>query len=105
MAQFSVYKNPNGKTQGAYPYLLDIQNDLLDNLATRVVVPLTPATAMEGKAIKTLMPLVNVEGNPYVMLTPQLAGISSRQLGGLAADLSHEREAIIAALDLLITGF
>ena len=35
MAQFDVYRNPNPKTSSEIPYLLDIQTDLLDNLATR----------------------------------------------------------------------
>lgn len=104
MAQFSAYRNPNPDTRGTYPYLLDIQSELISDLGTRVVVPLAPASAMEGKTIKLLMPILEVEGKRHVMITPQLAGISKKQLGALVADLSSERDAIIAALDLLITG-
>jgi len=39
-----------------------------------------------------------------VLLTPQLAGISTKELGPPIADLSHDRQAIMAALDLLLTG-
>ena len=35
MAQFDVYENPNPASQKSIPYLLDVQTDLLDNLATR----------------------------------------------------------------------
>jgi toxin CcdB len=38
------------------------------------------------------------------MLTPQLAGVSRKQLGAKATDLAQHRDDIIAALDLLITG-
>jgi toxin CcdB len=38
------------------------------------------------------------------MLTPQLAGIAKRQLGEQVADASPRRDAIIAALDMLIAG-
>jgi hypothetical protein len=35
MAQFDVYRNPNAATRERMPYLLDVQPDLLDALATR----------------------------------------------------------------------
>jgi len=82
-----------------------VQTDLLENLGTRVVVPLTPASvATKRTAMQTLTPLCTVEGKPYVLVTPQLAGIAARELGPPVADLSGERARILAALDLLITG-
>jgi toxin CcdB len=104
MPQFSVHKNPNPDSKATYPYLLDIQSDLMADLGTRVVVPLSLATAMQGKVIKTLMPTFKIDGKNYVMLTPQLAGISRKQLGAIVEDLSARRDQIISALDLLITG-
>lgn len=104
MAQFSVHRNPNPETKAAVPLLLDVQSDLIADLGTRVVVPLCPASAMKGRIINTLMPVFEVEGKQYVMLTPQLAGIGNKQMGAKIADLAPQREAIIAALDLLITG-
>ena len=38
------------------------------------------------------------------MLTPELAGVSGKILGGPVTNLSTERSAIIGALDLVITG-
>jgi len=40
MAQFDVYRNAHPATRARVPYLLDVQSDLLETLATRVVVPL-----------------------------------------------------------------
>ena len=54
--------------------------------------------------LKTLTPRFEIEGEPYVMMTPQMAGIASKQLGPMVADLTARRDEIIAALDLLITG-
>lgn len=104
MPQFSVYRNPNPDTKAAYPLLVDVQSDLLADLATRMVIPLCPASAMKGKLIKTLTPLFEIDGKQYAMLTPQMAGISRKHLGAKAGDLSRQRDQIIAALDLLITG-
>jgi len=75
MAQFGVHRNPNPQTKALMPFLLDVQSDLLDDLSTRVVVPLCPASAMKGKLVKTLMPVFQIDNKSYAMLTPQLAGI------------------------------
>jgi toxin CcdB len=104
MTQFSVYLNTNSDTKAVYPLLLDIQNDLIAELATRVVVPLCPASVMNGKLMTTLTPVFDIEDKPYVMLTPQLAGVAIKQLGAKTSDLAQQRNAIIAALDMLITG-
>jgi toxin CcdB len=105
MPQFTVHRNRNAATKARYPLLLDVQTDLLENLGTRVVIPLTPASvATKRTAMQTLTPLCTVEGRPYVLITPQLAGIAARELGPPVADLSGERARILAALDLLITG-
>jgi toxin CcdB len=46
MSQFTVHKNKNPKSKSAFPYLLDVQSDLLADLQTRVVVPLAKLTAL-----------------------------------------------------------
>ena len=104
MPQFTVHRNPNPDTKATYPLLLDVQSDLIADLCTRVVVPLCPASAMKGKLIKTLMPVFEIDGEQYTMLTPQLAGVSKQQVGSKVADLAKSRDEIMAALDLLITG-
>lgn len=104
MAQFTVHRNTNPATEGTVPYLLNVQSDLIEDLGTRVVVPLYPASAMKGEILRTLTPVFEVDGAQYVMMTPQLAGIPRKSLGATFADLSGKRDQIIAALDLLITG-
>ena len=104
MAQFSVHRNSNAATRATFPFLLDVQNDMLNELGTRVVVPLCPAAAMKGKLLRHLMPAFTIEGKQFAMMTPQLAGVSVKQLGPKVAELSGKRVEIVAALDLLITG-
>jgi toxin CcdB len=84
--------------------LLDGPSDLMVDLGTRVVVPLCRASAMQGKPITNLTPVFEIEGERYTMLTPQLAGVSTKQIGAAVANLREHRSEIIAALDLLITG-
>lgn len=104
MTQFAVHKNINPGTKSTVPYLLNVQSDLIEDLATRVVVPLYSAAAMKGKVLKTLTPVFDIEGKQYVMVTPQLAGVPKKMLGEKAADLSSKRDEIVSALDLLIAG-
>lgn len=104
MAQFDLYRNTNPATRARVPYLLDVQSDLLDPLATRVVVPLCKPEVLKGKPAEGLNPVFEVEGRRMIMLTPELAGVSRKILGEPIANLSGQRSAIIAALDLLITG-
>ncbi|MGC2456996.1 MAG: CcdB family protein [Gallionellaceae bacterium] len=103
MAQFDVYLNPNAKTRKAVPFLLDVQADLLDTLATRVVAPLVLAEEM-GLAARHLNPQFKIKGAAVVMSTAELAGVSIRSLGDKIASLKNKRDEIIAALDLLFTG-
>ena len=104
MAQFDVYRNPHPATRARVPYLLDVQSDLLDALATRVVVPLCKPEVLRGKLAERLNPVFEVEGRKMVLLTPELAGVSRKTLGEQIANLAKRRDSIIAALDLVITG-
>lgn len=103
MAQFDVYANPNPDTRKEIPYLLDVQADLLDTLATRVVVPLILAEEM-ALAAKQLNPRFKIKGETVIMSTAELAGVAIRSLGGKVASLKNKRDEIIAALDMLFTG-
>lgn len=104
MAQFDVYENPNESTKKSVPYLLDLQADLLNALATRVVAPLVSSSAM-GKPIEHLNPAFKIKRKTVYLSAAELAGISVRALGGKVGSLKDQRHSIIAALDFLFTGF
>ncbi len=104
MPQFSVYKNKNAATRARVPYLLDVQSNLLGELETRVVVPLYAATALKENALTVLSPRLEVEGKELVAMTPQLAGISRKELGAEVGQLIEQRDTIMRAMDFLITG-
>jgi toxin CcdB len=104
MAQFDVYRNANPATRARIPYLLDVQSDLLEPLATRAVVPLCNPELLKSKLAERLNPVFEIENHKMAMLTPELAGVSRKALGERIGNLSEERHLIIAALDLLFTG-
>ncbi|HIJ96735.1 MAG TPA: CcdB family protein [Desulfuromonadales bacterium] len=103
MAQFDVYENPNLTSRKTTPYLLDVQTDLLGNLATRVVVPLVASGAMTTPG-KHLNPTFDVGKNKVIMSTAEIAGVSVKSIGKQVCSLKQYRNKIVAALDFLITG-
>lgn len=104
MAQFDYYTNTDKDTNNTYPFFVDIQDDLLDGLNSRVVIPLTPLSNFEKSYPKNLCPVIAIEGNEYSLLTHQMASVSTRALSNCGGSLAHSRAEIISAIDFLITG-
>ena len=104
MDQFDLYENGNPGTRHTFPYLLDVQAEILDNLPTRVVVPLVKASLLK-KVAPVLNPVFKIASAEFVMVTQQVAGVSAKVLGKRAGSLQGERDAIIAALDMLFVGY
>jgi toxin CcdB len=99
MAQFDVYRLGSGGVE----FVLDLQDEMLDNLSTRVVAPLAlPETV--GPPMKTLNPRITVGGVDCILLTHLLAAIPVAALGNPVGSASSQRDAIVAALDLLFSG-
>jgi toxin CcdB len=105
MPQFAVYRNENLGSCEDFPFLVDVQADLLEELGTRVVVPLAKSEALIDFPTQYLTPLITFQGRPYALLTPQLAGISRDELGPQAGSLADQERAISAAIDFLLRGF
>ena len=105
MAQFDVYANPNPASRDAYPYLVDIQSPHLDDLSTRIVIPLARQAAFGHRALPRLTPEIAFRDEDLLLLTPQLSSMRVRRLSAPIGTLAHLRDLIIAALDFAITGF
>ncbi len=104
MAQFDVFKNKNRSTKALYPYLLEIQSNLLSELKTTVVIPLTLAKNYNGNNLRTLHPIFVVSGKQYITMTTLIAGVDRSNLGENISSLSDSRDDIISALDFIISG-
>lgn len=104
MAQFTAYQNPNPASRRQYPYLLDIQSDLLDDLRTTIAVPLCPSGSVVSITISKLNPVVDIEGTAYTVMVQDMAGVDRSQLGKKAYDLTRCRSEIVAAIDFMLSG-
>ena len=102
MAQFDVHRN-QGALRDSIPFVVQVQSAQFDAYRRRVVVPLV-TVERAGGAMERLMPCLLVDDRQMVMDTAQIMGIPMRMLGKPVADLSNERGAIMAALDMLISG-
>ncbi len=101
--QFFVYKNTNASSLTAFPFLLDVQSNLLSELHSCVVIPLSRVKV--GQVVMTrLTPQVAIDGQDYVLNTAQLSTIHRKILGACVTDLSAKRDLFISALDFLISG-
>jgi toxin CcdB len=98
MPQFDVYQAK------ATMLLIDCQSDLLDHLDTRFVIPLIPAETTPAP-IPRLTPIFELGGQDYVMATQFAASYAKRELGRPMFNLDRQRDRILAAIDMLTSGF
>jgi toxin CcdB len=101
MAQFDVFRNSRSRM---YPLVMDVQAELLAQLATRVVVPLMPVGRSGAKPMTRLNPTARLRGKEYSLIFQEIAAIPKSELGAPVASLAARRAELIAAIDLLFTG-
>lgn len=104
MAQFDVFQNPSATTRKHYPYLVDIQSPHLDELATRIVIPLGKAALFKNATMKGLTPEVTFHDEKLFLLTPQISSMTKKQLKEPVGSISHLRDDLVHALDFAIFG-
>ena len=97
MGQFLVYANRNAVSCRAFPFFVDIQSNLLRDLPTTVVIPLCNPGSFADKPITRLCPVLEFNGQKYLALSQQLAGIERKRLGEVVADVSAYSEVLLAA--------
>jgi toxin CcdB len=98
MARYDVYASPNGAS-----FLLDVQADLLDDLNTRVVVPLMSVNAAPAPA-RQLNPMFDIRSERCVMATQFLSAVPVSILKTPVVSLAKYDREIDGALDMLLAG-
>ena len=101
--QFDVIANPDRVEAAHRPYLVVLQSDLVSGLSSTVVAPLVRREQMTGA--HRLNPIMSVEGQELWLATHELFAVEQRVLRTKVATLADHRDAIIAALDFVFTGF
>ena len=86
--------------------VVDVQSDLLNPTSTRVVVPLIPATILNGAQPGRLTPIFEIEGQRMMLLPLQMAAIPLREMSTPPLRILTESEAYMVrgALGVLFEG-
>ncbi len=84
--------------------MLDCQADILHGLDTRLTVPLFPYDEAPLPAGR-LNPIFVIDGARFVMMTQYASAIRRTHIGVVVVNLADEHDAIMGALDMLLTGY
>lgn len=103
MKQFDLYENTEPDSRRTYPFFVDVQTGLLEQLNSRVVIPMAPAKNAVSFP-KNLCPIVEIDNKQYALLTHQITTVSATFLAQRKGSLLLNRDEIISALDFLLTG-
>ena len=103
MAQYDVYPNPSKSASEGIPYVVVIQSDLLDALATRLTMPLAISDAAINTPI-SLCPVVVVKGQRLNALAHFAAPLPAKLLKKSVANVASQGSALISAMDAVLSG-
>lgn len=103
MAQYDVFANPSSSAATGIPYVVVIQSDLLDALATRLTMPLAVLDYM-GKVPTALCPVVTVKGQRLHALAHYAAPLPTKLLRRPVDNVAAQATALVSALDTVLSG-
>ncbi|MDM7942947.1 MAG: CcdB family protein [Hydrogenophaga sp.] len=103
MPQYDVYANPSRSAADGIPYVVVIQSDLLDALATRLTMPL--ALFSSGTKVPTaLCPVIMVKGKRLHALAHYAAPLPAKDLRQLVGNVATQASALVTAMDAVLSG-
>ena len=104
MAQFDAYPNPNPAYRPTWPWVVDVQHEILSTLQTRLTIPLAKASpANQGLPIR-LFPSLEFQGKSYTLLAQVAAPVHTSRLKSPQGSLRERRAEIQASLDAVVAG-
>lgn len=103
MAQYDVFPNPSRSGAEGIPYVVVIQSDLLDGLATRLTMPLAQPDTM-GKVPTVLCPTIHVNGLRLNALALYTAPLPAKLLRSPVDNVAAQASALVAAMDAVLSG-
>ncbi len=103
MAQYDVFRNPSTSAADGIPYVVVIQSDLLDALATRLTLPLA-VLDFAGKVPSALCPAITVQGQRLHALAHYAAPLPARLLRRPVDNVASQASALVGAMDAVLSG-
>ena len=102
MSQFHVHRNP-GRHRDSIPFVVIVQSSLYDEYRRRVVVPLVDKSSIGKVTNPRLNPTFRIKGQSVVLHPLEIVSVANENLGEFVQSLEDEGDAIIAALDEMLT--
>jgi toxin CcdB len=102
--QFDVFENPSPRMRDVYPYVVDVQSDLLSALATRMVVPLAVTALAAQDLPRQLCPVITVNDKSLMLVPFEAAPLDKRLLRTQITSIRDRAHEIIAAMDAVLSG-
>ena len=102
MAQFDVHRN-TGRLRDTIPFVVVVQSSQFDGYRRRVVIPLVKANTIETPVLRLLNPIFKIESVAVVLHPLDLVSVPMDQLGERVGSLAKEGDAILAAIDEVLT--
>ncbi|WP_407208854.1 type II toxin-antitoxin system toxin CcdB [Citrobacter sedlakii] len=98
--QFKVYAY---KRESRYRLFVDVQSDIIDTPGRRMVIPLVSARLLSDKVSRELYPVVSVGGDPYRLMTTDMASVLPLS-SGKKWPISATENDIQNAINLMFRG-
>jgi toxin CcdB len=103
MAQFDIYENGDQHSCHGEPYVVDVQSNLLEGLATRMVIPLISKDTI-AQPVEVLNPVIRIANQNFYLSSPQLRSVHKDRLGNKIATIVNQRDAVRASVAFLLSG-
>lgn len=104
MARFDIYPNPIVEDRAEFPFVLQIQSDLLYQFTERVCVPLVRVQAVPGLT-ERFNPTIDVAGESLRLHPLGISVFYVSELRASVASAQARALEIETALDMLLRGY
>lgn len=103
MAQYDVYPNPGESAARGIPYIVVVQSDLLDALATRLAIPLA-TIEWAVKVPDKLCPTLTIKGQRLHALAHYAAPLPAKRLRRPVDNVAAQASVLVTAMDMVLSG-
>lgn len=105
MSQYTVYRNTSPNSREQYPYFIGIQNELLSDIDSRVIMPIS-LLVNKNSQVKIITPVIEISNLKYVIMTKSITTLPKDRLkvSNIVCIKPEVHSSIVATMDLIISG-
>jgi len=102
MKRFDVYTLKGNSSV----LIVNIQADLFNDLATRIIIPLIPLSKNKKEAIEKLKPIITLKNKGYILATTDISAITKNSFDKFVVNIEDDyRDIITESVDFALQGF